>query len=280
MAERFPEICTPRKTEPDDKKAAVKALWDKINIKFATNENVCKLAGELEKLQYNQTLHASHVANAAAAMVIKEIRDDIENMKSDIFKFVEESNKFNIEICTIADKYNRPALKSPSFHTIYLVPSEKPERDNNWDEWIAIPRRVGNIDSFKWEHLGAKTLDLSWIHDKFDEVNDSIVDILRKINKLSKITSNALLERAIKPLDELKAYINSEEFTQYIFEQLPRASYGTDGLMTAGSFGMLQGLALWAGNDNKALGGGGLNADYVVSLLEKNGFDCSGIDTI
>jgi hypothetical protein len=260
-------------------KNIVAKLWDKICANFASNEAVSKLAADLQRIEYGRQIQSAQVANAAAAVVIKDIQKDLETVKNDVYDYVNSIDKFCVEICTIADKYNRPAIKAPKYNTIYLVPSELTDQDDSWDEWIAIPRRIGNKESFKWERLGAKKIDLSWVKSDFDSVNAAIADLQKKLRKFSKLTAQAILDKATTPIEELKAYINSPEFISYVYEQLPRATIGQDGLMTANSVAMLQGLALWANNDQKILGGGAMSADYVIRAMEYYGISCDDLKT-
>ena len=84
----------------------------------------------------------------------------------------------------------------------------------------------------------------------------------------------AIIDQAVKPLEDLKKYVNSEEYIKFIWEKLPRASVGQDGLMPANSFALLSMLSIWAANDHKVLGGGALGPDVVIHMLEKQGVPC------
>lgn len=249
-------------------------LWNKICNTFATNEEVCRLAHELRKMENMHNAESSLTANAAAALVIKQIRGDLNTLKDDF-----RHNNFSIEICTQSDKYNRPVVKDPKYNAIYLTLAEKAEHDDMWDEWIAIPRTIGGKESYRWEHLGAKNIDLSWIKTDFHKVNKAIEELQYKLENYSEITKETILNKAIKPLETLRNYINSAEFTKYIYDELPRATLGQDGLMTSNAVALLQGLALWAGNDHKVLGGGAMSADYVIRAMEYYGINCDDLKT-
>lgn len=262
---------------PDDFTTTLSVLWKKICDNFATNAEVCKLARDMQKLEYAQDTNSSNVATTAAALVLKEVRKDLDRVREELSDKIDHSGSMMIEICTIADKFNRPAIKEPNFNTIYLTPAEKQQDDNRWDEWIAIPRTVGKYMTFSWEHLGSKHIDLSWVKQDFDVVNKAIEKLNHRLEKYSKTLADTILEKSIKPLNELKDYINSPEFISYVFKELPRASLGSDGLMTANATALLQGLALWVGNNCNVIGGGAMDANTVIRTMEYYGLDCSDI---
>lgn len=260
-------------------KAFIEALWSKVCQNFATRSSVAKLANELQKLETGRAIQSTQVAQAAAALVIREVRKDIDNIKDDLKEQLRKNGSFSVEICTIADKFNRPAIRDPKFNTIYLTPSDKPEHEDAWDEWIAIPRSLGNRVSFKWERLGAAKVDLSWVKQDFKTVQHALKDLNDKIARLSQSTADAILKAAVKPIEEIQNYLSSQEFLDYLQQNLPKAAVGQDGLMTSGMVAMLQGLALWAGNDHRSLGGGALGADYVIRAMEYYGINCDDLKT-
>lgn len=273
--QRYPHHPIP----PRPEEAMIQHLWTKICKTFATNEEVCKLATELQRVESIQGAQSAQVASAAAALVTKQVQNDLNLLKDDIYNHLQKVDSFSIEISPQADKYNRPCIRSPKYNTIYLTLSEKAEDNDMWDEWIAIPRKIGNRESYRWERLGSKKIDLSWVHQSFDTVNQSIEDLQNRMKNFSEAVQKAILEKAVRPIEELRDYINSPEFIAYVFDQLPRASLGGDGLMTANAVALLQGLALWAGNDQKVLGGGAMGADYVIRAMEYYGINCDDLKT-
>lgn len=261
-------------------KRAINALWSKVCQNFATKSSVANLAAEMGKLEMGQTSQSSLVANTAAAIVVKQIRKDLDNLKGDVFDYIQKCGGFSIEICTIADKFNRPAIKDPKYNTIYLTPSVHPEQHDHWDEWMAIPTSIGNKNSFKWERLGAAKIDLSWVKQDFATVNDAMVELNKRLVKVSNTMADVLLKKAIQPLEELKNYLKSDKFLHYLADEMPKASLGHDGLMTSGMVALLQGLALWAGNDHRTLGGGALSAEYVIRCMEYYGINCDELKAV
>lgn len=92
--------------------------------------------------------------------------------------------------------------------------------------------------------------------------------------------ADALLKKAIQPLEELKDYLKSPKFLHYLADEMPKASIGHDGLMSSGMVALLQGLALWAGNDHRTLGGGALSAEYVIRCMEYYGINCDELKAV
>ena len=253
---------------PHVEPAVIDQLWELIDAKFATNKQVLDLATELKQLELGIKVQTSHVANAAAAIVLKDVREDLAKLKN-----------FRVEIVPFKDSEGRPVVPcGPDYKTLYLTPADNPDdKDSSlWDEWIAIPAQhaVGTKTPglcYKWERVGNKKLDLSWVKSDFAKVNEKIAELQKKLNNTAKVLADAILDRAVKPLKDLKCYIHSPEYVAYVFQKLPRAAMGTDGLMTANQFTILSMLAVWAANDHKMMGGGALGSDMVIHLLDKVG---------
>lgn len=258
----------------------LEALYRKIEGKFATNRQVLNLIADMKRLEAGTSLQATHVAQAAAAMVIKALKDDM----SDLRKRVNE-NHATIEVIPFTDKYGHPVVTTRvDYNKIYITPSDEGgsdgDSDNMWDEWIAIPAKskgYNGRERYKWERLGSKRIDLSIIKDDIKTLNAKLNEVCEKLSISGANLGQAIIDQAVKPLEELKAYINSEEYIKFIWEKLPRASVGQDGLMPANSFALLSMLSIWAANDHKVLGGGALGPDVVIHLLEKNGVPCDDL---
>lgn len=251
--------------------AVIDQLWELIDAKFATNKQVLDLAAELKQLELGMKVQTSHVAHAAAAIVLKSVQDDLDKLK--------KLKSFKVQIVDFVDSEGKPVVPcGPNFETLYLTRAENADdKDNSiWDEWIAVSldHAVGtkpNGPCYRWERVGNKKIDLSWVKADFIKVNGSIADLQKKLENTSKILADAILERAVKPIKDLKCYIHSPEYVAYVFQKLPRAAMGTDGLMTANQFTILSLLAVWAANDHKMMGGGALGSDMVIHLLDKVG---------
>lgn len=295
--------CNPIPPRPVDA-LALERLWNKIRATFATRKDVLALANDLRRLEeadsvqavqsgengpvfpvgndgiahvkyenwvegkttdaagrtvltYNESTNA--VTAAAAAMVLKSIRSDIKEVEA-----------FKIRIVEEVDVDGHPVVDTIDYNTMYLTPAKGCEDDSNWDEWICVPQQ-NSRSPYKWEYIGNKGVDLKWVRKNFAAVNREICKLEHKLNHRSKFLAEQVLNKAIKPLEDLQAYIKSPEYIQYVFEQFPRAAMGTDGLMTANSFAILSMLAIWASNDHKIMGGGALGPDVVIHMFDKAG---------
>lgn len=240
-------------------------LWERIKRKFATNEAVIKLANDIRKVNSNISIKASEAATVAAGLVLQQIGTDIDALNTRI----DHVERFNIELVE-SDENGHPRVFEPDFHTLYLTRASygDPDRlDNQWDEWLAIP---GAGDSFDWEHIGAKTIDLSWVNNQFESINEKLAKLNCKINNLSHDIAKALVERAVRPLTELSNYIHSQEFIDYINSQIgtiPIATLNNDGLMSSSMVYNLEYLWRWATLDKSEVGGGAMGADYVEEMF-------------
>ncbi len=284
---------------------AIERLWEKIKAHFATRADVLKIAEGLKVLEqtnhvqaiqsgsdgptfpvgndctahleyenwvegrakdaagrdviaYNESTNA--ITAAAAAQVLKSMRQDIAKV-----------NAFKVIICDNVDELGHPVTDSIDYNAIYMTPGGDGEKDSEWDEWIAVPLKNSTFEPFKWEHIGNKTIDLTWVSKDLGKLNKAIAEMNHKLKRATKGIADVMLNKAIRPLEDLRAYINSPEFIEYIFAELPRAAMGTDGLMTANSFAILSMLAIWASNDHKIMGGGALGPDVVIHMFEHQG---------
>lgn len=271
----------PRHKPSDDgrelvNRSQLEALYRKIEANFATNSQVLGIVCDLKKIASGVTLQATHVSQAAAAMVIKAIKKDMEDLRRKC-----NDKGITLEMVPYVDKDGHPALsKKVEYGKIYITPADDGgvdgDKDNMWDEWIAIPLKKSYTgrDRFRWERIGSKRIDLSIIKKDVTAINGKLNELTNKLNSISTQIGNIILDKAIKPLDELKKYINSEEYISFIWRNLPRASVCQDGLMPATSFALLNMLSIWAANDHKMLGGGALGSDVVIKMLENEGVPC------
>lgn len=295
----------------------IERLWAKIRSEFATRCDVLKLAKELQRLYDAPTVNAvqsgvngpiyavgsdntvhmkyedwiegetvdsmgnrqltynnssNALSAAAAAMVIKAIRGEVSRLKN-----------FNILICDKVDSDGHPVVPEISYSTLYLTPASgcrDEAEDQNWEEWIAVKKPEGSSSKFpfRWEHVGQKPIDLRWVKNDINGLNCSIKELEKKINRSSKILGQAILDRAIKPLEDLKNYIKSKEFIQYVLQELPRASFNSDGIMSQNTFTLLQMLNVWASNHHSVMGGGAMDASDVIAMLKVRGMDTSSLE--
>lgn len=256
----------------------LEALYRKIEAKFATNRQVLDILADIKRLESGTALQATHVAQAAAAMVIKAIKDDMADLR-------EQCRRRSIEIVPLTDKYGHPVVTTRvDYNKIYVTPSDESgvdgDSDNIWDEWIAIPAKSKGYDGrerYRWERIGSKRIDLSVIKNDIKTLNEKLNELCEKLNASNAALGQAIINQAVKPLEELKNYINSEEYIRFIWERLPRANVGQDGLMPANAFALLSMLSIWAANDHKVLGGGALGSDVVIHMLEKQGVPCEDL---
>ena len=258
----------------------LEALYRKIEAKFATNRQVLNVIADMKRLEAGTSLQATHVAQAAAAMVIKALKDDMDALRKQVNR-----RDVNIEVVPFTDKYGHPVVTTKvDYNKIYITPSDEAgvdeDPDNTWDEWIAIPAKskgYNGRERYRWERIGSKRIDLSVIKKDIKTLNDKLNEVCEKLGIAGTNLGQAIIDQAVKPLEELKAYINSEEYIKFIWEKLPRANVGQDGLMPANSFALLSMLSIWAANDHKVLGGGALGPDVVIHMLEKHGVPCEDL---
>lgn len=257
----------------------LEVLYRKIEQHFATNKQVLAIAGELKRLEAGIAPQTTHIAQAAAAMVVNAIKGDVNKLRHDC------ESKYGVEVVPFTDKHGHPVVnKRVDYNKIYITPSEDAgvdeDADNLWDEWIAIPAKskgYNGRERYRWERLGSKRIDLTWVKNDINTLNQKLDDLCERLGISGDSLGQAIIDKAEKPIAELKEYLHSEEYIKFIWEKLPRANMSTDGLMPANSFALLSMLSVWAANDHKVLGGGALGPDVVIHLLEKNGVPCDDL---
>lgn len=236
------------------------AMWERIEEVFAKNSEVKRLAKEMHDLERGVEIKTSQIANTAAGMVLRALRHDIEKL-----------GNFNIEIVPFTDKRGYPGVNDPQFNKLYLTPIVGGKENYEWKKWIAVPNtNKHGRKLFQWERVGKEEeIDLSWVKVNFQDVNVAIDKLNNKLSKTTKQLANALINKAVKPIEELKKFVLSDEYLAYLINSFPRAGLNQDGLMTGGQFALLTALSIWASNDYKQIGGGALGADYVNEIFEK-----------
>ena len=243
-------------------------IMAKINRKFATNEAVARLANELRKTNDNIDIKASEAATAAAGIVLRQVNTTLIELKQNI----DNKKEFKVMIVPSTET-GTPLVNDPDFSTLYLTANALSEEDNNWDEWLAIADYT-RVEGYRWEHVGAKNIDLSWVNQNFDSINEQIHKLQCRMGKFSKDVAQAILDRAVKPLQELKAYLKSQEFMQFLTSQagIPLASATNNGLMSAGSYALLYAISNWITYDTsvEGLGGGSYGANEVNQLWSQS----------
>lgn len=257
----------------------LEVLYRKIETNFASNKQVLALVSELKRLEAGIPVQTTHVAQAAAAMVVKTIKADLDRLRFDC------KQSYGVEVVPFTDKFGHPVVnKRVDYNKIYITPSEEAgtdeDRDNLWDEWIAIPAKAKGYNGrerYRWERLGSKRVDLTWVKNDIETLNTKLDDLCERLGISGDSLGQAIIDKAEKPIAELKEYIHSEEYIKFLWEKLPRANMATDGLMPANSFALLSMLSVWAANDHKVLGGGALGPDVVIHMLEKQGVPCDDL---
>lgn len=257
--------CNPSGLNSDQMKAMAD-LWDRVDREFATNDSVRALARELKQLEAGINVSTNRAATTAAALVLKALKEDLEKTKM---------MHTSIEIVPFVTNQGFPSgVKEPRTDCIYVTPAERQDRNLGecWDEWIVVPGEyTGSENSVTWERIGNKRIDLTWVREDIKKINHELGCLCSKVQSTSKMFGKILLDQAIRPLKELQKYIHSEEYIKFVFEKLPRAALGSDGLMTSGQYTLLALLAQWVSQDHKVVGGGALGPDYVLDLFDKNG---------
>lgn len=263
-------------------------LWDKICTKFATNKDVLNIVSDLKRLEANQAVQSSSAVNATAALVMQTLRPDIE---AAIAK-AQADQRMSIVFVPHTDKHGKPILTEPvRFDVIYITkkdgesgPEYAISGENEFDEWLAIPvpayeRRV-NKPAWRWEHIGAKEVDLGPLKLSIEQLNGGLDTLSKRLKKFSTQLGQAILEKAVQPLEELKNYLSSQEFIEYLIKNLPEAGMGGPGLMSANSFNMLGLIGVWCANDHHTIGGGAIGYRTVNHLLEHAGLEHAPNDAI
>lgn len=236
-----------------------------INRKFASNDTVARLANEIRRINDNIDIKTTEAATAAAGLVLRQVRTDIAGLENKI------DNKKEFKVLIVpAGPEGTPMVSNSNIDgsTMYLTPNNNtPEEDNKWDEWLAIwdPAVIGN---WRWEHIGAKTIDLTWINNNFEGVNQKIHELQCRMGKFSKEVADAILKRAVKPLQQLREYLGSQEFMGFLVENLPLASSTQNGLMSSQSYALLFAISNWINfsAENQVVGGGAYDANIVNDM--------------
>lgn len=248
-----------------------------IHVKYEdwVETTVTDASGETH-YAYNDSQNA--LTAAAAALVIKQIRAESSRVSG-----------MSVVVCDKIDTYGQPVVKNLSFNTLYLAPP-KPKNDgcniettngvtSDWVEWIAVPNNSSSSkrSPYIWKRIGVRDIDISWVKGNIVDLNCEIKKLEHKLNKYSHSIAKAMLERAVKPIEELQHYIKSKEFINYVTDQLPRADIAQDGLMSSNSFNLLNMIAMWVSNDHHIMGGGAMSAYDVIEMLAKEGVDTTAL---
>lgn len=216
MHEHTCHTCHPHGSNLVDR-CQLEALYRKIEAKFATNRQVLNIISDLERLEASTSLQTTQVAQAAAAMVVKAIKDDMADLRQQCNR-----RNANIEVVPFTDQHGHPVVKTKvDYNKIYITPSEAAgtdeDPDNLWDEWIAIPVKSKggcSCECYRWERLGGKRVDLSIIRNNIKALNAKLNDVCEKLG-----VSNTLFDCVAKYIyelrDELGAAADATDKTVY-----------------------------------------------------------------
>ena len=195
----------------------------RVRCEFATNNDVGRLANELQKLKDSACSQASEAATIAAGMVLQQVNPTLSDLKQDI----DNKKDFKVVIASANPENGTPLIDEPDFTTLYLTKNDFANDNNYWDEWLAIPGQSGE---FSWEKIGLKPIDLSWVDQNFDNVNRQICQLQCSLGKFSKETAQAILDHAVRPLQDLGEYVKQHEINAQ--DQLDRVTGSEDGVYT------------------------------------------------
>ena len=97
---------------------------------------------------------------------------------------IAERNGFKIEFATSFDKLPEPSAKE--LGKIYLVPSEKPELNDIFDQYIVVNGPDPDSENYMWERwgTGSTSVSLSNYYDK-NEIDDKITEIQDTLDAIS-----------------------------------------------------------------------------------------------
>lgn len=175
---------------------------------------------------YNDSKNA--LTAAAAAMVIKQIRRDVDKAKN-----------FEIKVCNSGDD-GYPSVSTANFNTLYITPGE----DNTWTEWIYVEKHPNDdVVNPHFERIGSSNIDLKWVRGNFDKLNADIASLKCTLKGYCDALIEVILENFAKPLKELQAYIKSTEFVTWMLQYIPKASEYNNGLMTQSHVQDIQNLS-------------------------------------
>ena len=195
----------------------------RVRCEFATNNDVGRLANELQKIKDSACSQASEAATIAAGMVLQQVNPTLSDLKQDI----DNKKDFKVVIASSNPENGMPLIDEPDFTTLYLTKNDFANDNNYWDEWLAIPGQSGE---FSWEKIGLKSIDLSWVDQNFDNVNRQICQLQCSLGKFSKETAQAILDHAVRPLQDLGEYVKQHEINAQ--DQLDRVTGSEDGVYT------------------------------------------------
>lgn len=195
----------------------------RVRCEFATNNDVGRLANELQKIKDSACSQASEAATIAAGMVLQQVNPTLSDLKQDI----DNKKDFKVVIASSNPENGTPLIDEPDFTTLYLTKNDFANDNNYWDEWLAIPGQSGE---FSWEKIGLKPIDLSWVDQNFDNVNRQICQLQCSLGKFSKETAQAILDHAVRPLQDLGEYVKQHEINAQ--DQLDRVTGSEDGIYT------------------------------------------------
>ena len=199
--------CCPQHTPPDlpcyDQDMEERILT-RVRCEFATNNDVGRLAKELQKIKDSVCSQASEAATIAAGMVLQQVNPTLSDLKQDI----DNKKDFKVVIASSNPKNGTPLVDEPDFTTLYLTKNDFADDNNYWAEWLAIPGQSGE---FSWEKIGLKPIDLSWLDQNFDHINRQICQLQCSLNKFSEETAQSILDYAVRPLQDLNEYVKQLE---------------------------------------------------------------------
>ena len=109
--------CCPQHTSPDlpcyDHDMEERILT-RVRCEFATNNDVGRLAKELQKIKDSVCSQASEAATIAAGMVLQQVNPTLSDLKQDI----DNKKDFKVVIASSNPKNGTPLVDEPDFTTL------------------------------------------------------------------------------------------------------------------------------------------------------------------
>lgn len=237
----------------DHTKEGIKMLWAKVCDEFVTKKDVYKLVKELKEMYCGDACCKDNITKAVAAEVIKTVREDIDGIRDDMHDHLKHINSFDICLIDSRDSSGRPNVHDPKVGVLYLCPSEIVEYNDKWDEWLVIPEKHNGKLKNHWERIGSQKINLDWVKNDVKSLEEAILKLNNRINQKTDHLAKHILNNCIIPLQELKDYINSEDFKDEIAgmvaQRIGPASIFNDGLMTSSQVVDLEGLKRWVAEE-------------------------------
>lgn len=179
-------------------KKTLDLLWDKIEQNFASKTDLEKLHAEIDEIRSCSTNCPQHIAQAAAAIVVDAIRQDLRDLSK---RF--DDQKF--DVCVVpSDSKGFPDVAEPKKNVLYLCQKNEAGPDK-FSEWIWVKYRC-KVNPC-WELVGSKEVDLGPIEIRLDKIEQDICKLNCKLDCHLRTVAQKIIKALAKPIKDLKARV-------------------------------------------------------------------------